>query len=460
MAQKQESGCLPCTNCFVTVPQDKYYAVENFGKYSHMLKPGLSFAGFDCCGCCIQYRSITSRVDQLMVQVHTKTKDNVFVTAKVAVQQSVMPENTVEAIYKLSDVHAQIDSYVSDVVRSAVPHMSLDETFEKKDDISIQVQQKLTVEMSNYGFQIHKALVTEMVPNHEVVASMNEINKQKRLRDAAIMAAEGEADNTVDAIYKLSDVHAQIDSYVSDVVRSCVPHLTLDESFEKKDDISNSVQQRLTVEMGHYGFQIHKALVTELVPNAEVVQSMNEINKQKRLRDAAIMAAEGEKIRVVKAAEAAADAAQLQGEGIARQRRAIIDGLVTPSMNEINKQKRLRDAAIMAAEGEKIRVVKAAEAVADAAQLQGEGIARQRRAIIDGLRDSITHGTQEALSTEKISELLLITQYFETLRDIAANSKASVVFLPHSAGAVSDVASQIRNGIMQAGAGAPGQQRM
>jgi len=167
--------------------------------------------------------------------------------------------------------------------------------------------------------------------------------------------------------------------------------MTLDESFEKKDDVSNAVQEKLQKEMQAYGFTIQKALVTELVPNAEVVQSMNEINKQKRLRDAAIMAAEGEKVKVVKAAEAAADAAQLQGEGIARQ----------------------------------------------------------RRAIIDGLRDSITHGTQEQLSTDKISELLLITQYFETLRDIAANSRASTVFLPHSAGAVSDVASQIRNGIMQ-----------
>merc|ERR1712151_26555 len=155
-----------------------------------------------------------------------------------------------------------------------------------------------------------------------------------------------------------------------------------------------------TVEMGNYGFQIHKASVTELVPNAEVVQSMNEINKQKRLRDAAIMAAEADKVKVVKQAEAAADAAQLQGEGIARQ----------------------------------------------------------RRAIIDGLRDSITHGTEQSLSTEKISELLLITQYFETLRDIAASSKAQTVFLPHSAGAVADVASQIRNGILQAGA--PGQMRM
>jgi len=298
MAQQQESGCLPCTNCCVTVPQDKYYAVERFGKFSHMLQPGFSFAGLDCMGCCINYRSITSRVDQIVVGVSTKTKDNVFVVVKVAVQQAVKPDNVVDAMYKLSDVHAQIDSYVSDVVRSSVPHMTLDESFEKKDDVSTQVQAKLAVEMSAYGFQIHKALVTE------------------------------------------------------------------------------------------------------LVPNAEVVQSMNEINKQKRLRDAAIMAAEGDKIRTVKAAEAAADASQLQGEGIARQ----------------------------------------------------------RRAIIDGLRDSITHGSQETLSTEKISELLLITQYFETLRDIAAQSKAQVVFLPHSAGAVSDVSSQIRNGIMQAGA--PGQQRM
>merc|ERR1719190_4600 len=103
--------------------------------------------------------------------------------------------------------------------------------------------------------------------------------------------------------------------------------MTLDESFEKKDDVSEAVLEKLRVEMAAYGFQIHKALVTELVPNAEVVQSINEINKQKRLRDAAIMAAEAEKVKVVKAAEAAADAAQLQGEGIARQRRAIVDGL-------------------------------------------------------------------------------------------------------------------------------------
>merc|ERR1712217_701 len=107
----------------------------------------------------------------------------------VAVQQSVKQENVQDAMYKLSDVHVQIDAYVSDVIRSQVPLMLLDEAFEKKDDISHAVQGKLQHEMAAYGFQIHKALVTELTPDASVVASMNEINKQRRLRDASIMAA-------------------------------------------------------------------------------------------------------------------------------------------------------------------------------------------------------------------------------------------------------------------------------
>lgn len=203
------------------------------------------------------------------------------------------------------------------------------------------------------------------------------------------------------AMYKLSNVPAQIDSYVSDVVRSQLPRMTLDEAFEKKDDISNACLDQLSKNMKEYGFEIHRALVTELKPDAEVAQSMNEINKQKRLRDAALMAAEAEKIRIVKEAEAAADAQHLQGMGIARQ----------------------------------------------------------RAAIIEGLRDSITSGTNETLSSEKVSELLLITQYFETLRDIGAQSKAQTVFVPSGPGGVSDIASQIRSGVLQA-ATAPTQSSM
>merc|ERR1712014_178123 len=183
-----------------------------------------------------------------------------------------------------------------------------------------------------------------------------------------------------------------IDSYVSDVVRSQVPKLALDEAFEKKDEISDACQEQLHKNMAAYGFEIHKALVTELQPDREVAASMNEINKQKRLRDA----------------------------------------------------------ALMAAEAEKIKVIKQAEAEADAQHLQGQGIARQRAAIIEGLKDSITQGSSEVLSTTKVSELLLVTQYFETLRDIGAQSKAQTVFIPSGPGGVKDIASQIRDGVLQA----------
>merc|ERR1712187_802454 len=107
----------------------------------------------------------TSSVEQNIVHVQTKTKDNVFVTVKVAVQQSVKQENVQDAMYKLSDVHVQIDAYVSDVVRSQVPTMLLDEAFEKKDSLSDAIMKKLASQMAEYGFQIIKALVTELTPD-------------------------------------------------------------------------------------------------------------------------------------------------------------------------------------------------------------------------------------------------------------------------------------------------------
>merc|ERR1719210_1056300 len=122
--QRSEKGLVPCCNCLVSVPQDKFYAVERFGMFDKILGPGLSCVGFDLCGICIGFRSITRRVEQNECLIETKTKDNVFVLVKVAVQQSVIPKQAESALYRLADVSAQVDSYVSDVVRSHLPKMS------------------------------------------------------------------------------------------------------------------------------------------------------------------------------------------------------------------------------------------------------------------------------------------------------------------------------------------------
>ena len=94
------------------VPQDRWVTVEKFGKYDKIMSPGLGFAGCDVCGACISFRAITSRVEQNLCKVQTKTKDNVFVTVKVAVQQSVVPERVEDAMYKLTNVHEQVGRFL------------------------------------------------------------------------------------------------------------------------------------------------------------------------------------------------------------------------------------------------------------------------------------------------------------------------------------------------------------
>jgi hypothetical protein len=61
---------------------------------------------------------------------------------------------------------------------------------------------------------------------------------------------------------------------------------------------------------------------------------------------------------------------------------------------------------------------------------------------------------ESEISAERVTELLLITQYFDTLEKMAAGN-ATTVFLPHTPGGLNSVAEQMRNGVLQGAAGAP-----
>jgi len=137
------------------------------------------------------------------------------------------------------------------------------------------------------------------------------------------------AEKAYDAYYRLSEPSGQIKSYVFDVVRSTVPKMELDDAFASKNDIAMAVMSQLKEVMDDYGYEILQALVTDMVPDAKVKASMNEINASRRLKEAASHKAEADKIRQVKAAEAEAEARYLNGLGVARQRKAIIEGLQT-----------------------------------------------------------------------------------------------------------------------------------
>jgi len=131
----------------------------------------------------------------------------------------------------------------------------------------------------------------------------------------------------VDAYYKLSEPVTQIRSYVEDAIRSSLPKYTLDESYEKKDDIAQDVFDTVSNEMSEYGYIIIKTLITSIEPAQEVKDSMNAINAAQRQKVAAQELASADKIKVVIAAEADSEKARLHGEGIAKQRKAIINGL-------------------------------------------------------------------------------------------------------------------------------------
>lgn len=193
--------------------------------------------------------------------------------------------------------------------------------------------------------------------------------------------------NVIDAYYKLMRPEAQIKSYIEDALRSSVPKLTLDELFEKKDEIALEVQKQVAEEMSTYGYIIVKTLITKVEPDAEVKQSMNEINAAQRKRVAAQELAEADKIKIVTAAEA---------------------------------------------EAEKDR-------------LHGVGIAEQRKAIVDGLADSIKElkGANIELTEEQIMSILLTNQYLDTLNNFADNQGNNTLFLPANPEGVENIRTQI-----------------
>ena len=172
------------------VRQQTVVIIERFGKYYTTASSGIHIRlpfGIDKIAARIQLRLLQSEI-----VVETKTKDNVFVTLNVATQYRVSEQNVIDAYYKLMRPEAQIKSYIEDALRSSVPKLTLDELFEKKDEIALEVQHQVAEEMSTYGYVIVKTLITKVEPDAEVKQSMNEINAAQRKRVAAQELAEAD----------------------------------------------------------------------------------------------------------------------------------------------------------------------------------------------------------------------------------------------------------------------------
>merc|ERR1719163_2314555 len=203
------------------------------------------------------------------------------------------------------------------------------------------------------------------------------------------------------AHYRLTNPKQQIESYVFDVVRSSVPKIELDDVFTTKEEISLSIKSELESAMSSFGYTILASPITDIDPDKEVKRAMNEINKAKRLR------------------------------------------------------------VVAEAEGEAARTEIQAKADAEAKFLAGQGIARQRQAIMEGLRESVNAFKSEVqdVDAKTVMDLMIVTQYFDMMRDVGAHSKTNAVFLNHSPGALEDLAQAVQKGFMAAAPGPQGMMR-
>ncbi len=171
------------------IPERSSWVIQRLGKFSRISSPGLKLK--------IPFiESIASkenlRIQQLDVDVETKTLDDVFVNLKLSVQYRVINEKVYEAFYELEDPHGQIASYIFDEVRAEVPKLGLDDVFSKKDDIALAVRDNISSQMEQYGYKIVKTLITDINPDERVKDSMNKINAATRDKEAAVQEAEAE----------------------------------------------------------------------------------------------------------------------------------------------------------------------------------------------------------------------------------------------------------------------------
>jgi regulator of protease activity HflC (stomatin/prohibitin superfamily) len=193
-------------------------------------------------------------------------------------------------------------------------------------------------------------------------------------------------DKVWDAFYRLTNPQAQMESWIFDNVRAKVPGMILDSVFENKEEIAKEIEESLSARLSEYGYKLVRALVNDIQPDKGVADAMNEINRQQRLRVAA------------------------EHEG----------------------------------EAKKIIVIKEAEADARSKELSGEGIAKQRIAIVAGLRESVKDASDAlGVNAEGVMTLVLMTQYYDMLTDVGKNSRTNTIMLPHSPGAVGELQEQI-----------------
>ena len=170
------------------VPQSQEYVVEQFGKYTKTLKPGLNFI-LPIFSSVVHKVSILER--QLVPQnILIITKDNVEIHLDTAIFFRIT--DAAKSVYRIQNVDKAVDTTVMSVVRATGGLMDFDEVQSKRDIFNHKIQDSLAETCSVWGIEITRTEIMDVRVDDKTRTAMQQQLNAERERRAAVTKAEGD----------------------------------------------------------------------------------------------------------------------------------------------------------------------------------------------------------------------------------------------------------------------------
>lgn len=148
-----------------------------------------------------------------------------------------------------------------------------------------------------------------------------------KLPTKVLFMASSDREGAVKSHYELHEAEKQIKDYVFNCVRQTASGMDMEQLYTNREELKKQVDEALKAQFEHFGFVIANVLVDQPQPSKEVEDAFNKVIASKRLKEAAQNEADAAQVKLVGVAKAESQSKELQGQGIAKMRNAIAEGL-------------------------------------------------------------------------------------------------------------------------------------